>query len=453
MHELPNLKEMRAWSRAERARGRRVGFVPTMGFLHEGHLRLVDRAKERADRVVMSIFVNPLQFGPAEDLAQYPHDLERDRQLAGERGVDCLFVPDTAAMYPAEPLVRVSPGPMADPLEGAARPGSTPAPGSWSRRRSARRGSSTTWCSGKAWPPTRPCGRDGASSMGGGHAGAPRACRACRRAPRHLGCGDARARGRARALAQGGLAARRAARRARGKRAPPRPARGRTRRADRRGRPGSARRGALPLARLRSRGRRRQDALSGGLSRAVQIVRSGAAALARSPRARRARRDSETGRGPPRRAGHRQPLAAPPGDRGLLERARRILIAGATALAACRGDRGSGAALPVPGAGSAGPRVTVEVLNASGTPGLARIGTRMLRHAGIDVLTYGNAPATVGTLDSTRIVVRRGTEEVGRRVRRALGLGRVVVQPDSARLLDASVLLGADFTPRLEFHP
>src|SRR5216117_1563906 len=123
MHELAGLKEMRAWSRAERARGRRVGFVPTMGFLHEGHLRLVDRAKERADRVVMSIFVNPLQFGPAEDLAQYPRDLPRDRTLAGERGVDCLFVPDTAAMYPAEPLVRVSPGPMADPLEGAARPG------------------------------------------------------------------------------------------------------------------------------------------------------------------------------------------------------------------------------------------------------------------------------------------------------------------------------------------
>ena len=123
MQLIESLNQMRAWSRAERARGRRVGFVPTMGFLHEGHLRLVDRAKERADRVVVSIFVNPLQFGPAEDLAQYPRDLERDRQLAGERGVDCLFVPDTAAMYPAEPLVRVSPGPMADPLEGAARPG------------------------------------------------------------------------------------------------------------------------------------------------------------------------------------------------------------------------------------------------------------------------------------------------------------------------------------------
>src|SRR5882724_4385653 len=123
MHELSSPKEMREWSLAERARGRRIGFVPTMGFLHEGHLQLVDRAKQRADRVVMSIFVNPLQFSPAEDLAQYPRDLERDRTLAAERGVDCLFVPDTAAMYPTEPLVRISPGPMADTLEGAARLG------------------------------------------------------------------------------------------------------------------------------------------------------------------------------------------------------------------------------------------------------------------------------------------------------------------------------------------
>src|SRR5437016_9561226 len=123
MQELTSPKEMRAWSRAERARGRRIGFVPTMGFLHEGHLQLVDRAKQRADRVVLSIFVNPLQFGPTEDLAQYPRDLERDRRLAAERGVDCLFVPDTSAMYPTEPLVRVNPGPMADTLEGTARPG------------------------------------------------------------------------------------------------------------------------------------------------------------------------------------------------------------------------------------------------------------------------------------------------------------------------------------------
>ena len=123
MHELTSPKEMREWSRAERARGRRIGLVPTMGFLHEGHLQLVDRAKDRADRAVLSIFVNPLQFGPTEDLARYPRDLARDRRLAAERGVDCLFVPDTSAMYPTEPLVRVSPGPMADTLEGAARPG------------------------------------------------------------------------------------------------------------------------------------------------------------------------------------------------------------------------------------------------------------------------------------------------------------------------------------------
>ena len=131
MDEITSPKDMRAWTRAERgggggggaARTRQIGFVPTMGFLHEGHLQLVDRAKERAARVVMSIFVNPLQFGPREDLAQYPRDLERDRRLAVGRGVDCLFVPPQDAMYPAEPLVRVIPGPMADTLEGAARPG------------------------------------------------------------------------------------------------------------------------------------------------------------------------------------------------------------------------------------------------------------------------------------------------------------------------------------------
>lgn len=114
---------MRAWSRAERARGRTIGFVPTMGFLHEGHLRLVDRARELAERVVMSVFVNPLQFGPAEDFGRYPRDLARDRQLAEARGVDCLFAPEAGAMYPADSVVRVVAGPMADTLEGAARPG------------------------------------------------------------------------------------------------------------------------------------------------------------------------------------------------------------------------------------------------------------------------------------------------------------------------------------------
>src|ERR687888_9392 len=114
---------MRSWSRAERSRGHTIAFVPTMGYLHEGHLHLVDRARELAERVVVSIFVNPLQFGPHEDLARYPRDLPRDRKRAEDRGVDCLFVPEAAAMYPTEPLARVVPGPIADTLEGTARPG------------------------------------------------------------------------------------------------------------------------------------------------------------------------------------------------------------------------------------------------------------------------------------------------------------------------------------------
>jgi len=123
LRELSVPSEMRSWSRTERSRRHTIGFVPTMGFLHEGHLRLVDRARELAERVVVSIFVNPLQFGPHEDLARYPRDLPRDRKLAEARGVDCLFVPDVSAMYPAEPLARVVPGPVADTLEGTARPG------------------------------------------------------------------------------------------------------------------------------------------------------------------------------------------------------------------------------------------------------------------------------------------------------------------------------------------
>ncbi|HEY6092735.1 MAG TPA: pantoate--beta-alanine ligase [Gemmatimonadales bacterium] len=123
MLELTSITEMRLWSRAERSHRHSIGFVPTMGYLHQGHLRLVDRARELAERVVVSIFVNPLQFGPNEDLARYPRDLPRDRKLAEARGVDCLFVPDTSAMYQGEPVIRVTPGAVADTLEGAARPG------------------------------------------------------------------------------------------------------------------------------------------------------------------------------------------------------------------------------------------------------------------------------------------------------------------------------------------
>ncbi len=109
--------------REPRARGQRVGFVPTMGYLHEGHLRLVDEARRRADRVVLSIFVNPLQFGPSEDLGRYPRDLAGDAQKAASRGVDVLFAPEVTELYPEEPRLVVTPQALAARWEGAARPG------------------------------------------------------------------------------------------------------------------------------------------------------------------------------------------------------------------------------------------------------------------------------------------------------------------------------------------
>ena len=123
MLELTSIPDIRAWTTAQRAAGRRLALVPTMGYLHEGHLALVDEARKRADRVVLSIFVNPLQFGPREDLARYPRDLPRDRALAAGRGVDAIFVPQVSDMYPGDPEVRVVAGPMAERWEGAARPG------------------------------------------------------------------------------------------------------------------------------------------------------------------------------------------------------------------------------------------------------------------------------------------------------------------------------------------
>jgi pantoate--beta-alanine ligase len=123
MLELSTLPDLKSWRRAQRTAGRRVGFVPTMGYLHEGHLALVDEAKRQAEAVILSIFVNPLQFGPTDDLARYPRDLPRDRALASARGADAIFVPTVAAMYPAGSEVRVVPGPIADRWEGAARPG------------------------------------------------------------------------------------------------------------------------------------------------------------------------------------------------------------------------------------------------------------------------------------------------------------------------------------------
>jgi pantoate--beta-alanine ligase len=121
---LPPLPVAGSWTGARDARRTTLALVPTMGYLHEGHLSLVDHARARADVVVLSIFVNPLQFGPGEDIERYPRDLDRDVALAAGRGVDMIFAPDAAELYPhGEPAVRIAPGPMADGLCGRYRPG------------------------------------------------------------------------------------------------------------------------------------------------------------------------------------------------------------------------------------------------------------------------------------------------------------------------------------------
>ena len=108
----------------ERRQGRTVGFVPTMGALHEGHLSLMRRARGENDVVVASIFVNPLQFAPTDDLARYPRNLEADAALAAEAGVDHVFAPEVAEMYPHGSIAtRVDVGPIGDIGEGAWRPG------------------------------------------------------------------------------------------------------------------------------------------------------------------------------------------------------------------------------------------------------------------------------------------------------------------------------------------
>ncbi len=108
---------------AERASGRVVGLVPTMGALHEGHLSLVRRAAAECDVVAATVFVNPLQFGPGEDLHRYPRDLERDRSLAADAGAHYLFAPRAEEMYPDQVLTRVSVAALSRDLEGACRPG------------------------------------------------------------------------------------------------------------------------------------------------------------------------------------------------------------------------------------------------------------------------------------------------------------------------------------------
>ena len=114
---------MRALSRSARARGKTIGFVPTMGALHEGHVSLLRRAGFAHDRVAASIFVNPLQFGPREDFARYPRPLQRDVRLCRAAGVDWLFLPTARALYPPGSTTRVVPGSLGSKWEGSVRPG------------------------------------------------------------------------------------------------------------------------------------------------------------------------------------------------------------------------------------------------------------------------------------------------------------------------------------------
>jgi pantoate--beta-alanine ligase len=115
--------ELRAALDPERARGARIGLVPTMGALHAGHLSLIAAAREASDLVVVSLFVNPAQFGRGEDLDHYPRDEAHDLATAGEAGVDLLFAPDADEMYPEGFDTWIDPGKVGTYLEGAARPG------------------------------------------------------------------------------------------------------------------------------------------------------------------------------------------------------------------------------------------------------------------------------------------------------------------------------------------
>jgi pantoate--beta-alanine ligase len=119
---LGTIAELRSVLDGERTEGRAVGLVPTMGYLHDGHLSLMRQARAETDVVVASIFVNPLQFGAGEDLDAYPRDLERDGRLAKAAGVDLLFVPSVEEMYSAPVLTTVSVAQVSEPLEGATRP-------------------------------------------------------------------------------------------------------------------------------------------------------------------------------------------------------------------------------------------------------------------------------------------------------------------------------------------
>ncbi len=115
--------ELARFASETRRAGKVIGLVPTMGYLHAGHMSLVDTARSRADVVIVTLFVNPTQFGPNEDLDRYPRDFERDRKMCEEHGVDVLFAPEAAEMYAPGSSTWIEETDLARPLCGASRPG------------------------------------------------------------------------------------------------------------------------------------------------------------------------------------------------------------------------------------------------------------------------------------------------------------------------------------------
>ncbi len=123
MYTATTIAEIRAWVRKTRVAGKTIGFVPTMGALHIGHVSLIRAAAARCDSVVVSIFVNPTQFGPGEDFEKYPRPLEKDLALCEQNGADAVFAPSPREMYPRENLTWVTVEKVSEPLCGRFRPG------------------------------------------------------------------------------------------------------------------------------------------------------------------------------------------------------------------------------------------------------------------------------------------------------------------------------------------
>lgn len=123
MRVITTIEEMQNTISHAKQDGQSIGYVPTMGFLHEGHLTLMEKAREENDIVVISIFVNPLQFGPTEDLSSYPRDFERDKELAEKKMVDYIFYPSVEEMYPHPSSITIKVNERTDVLCGKSRPG------------------------------------------------------------------------------------------------------------------------------------------------------------------------------------------------------------------------------------------------------------------------------------------------------------------------------------------